>query len=413
MSRKRSICVVVVAGLSATTALTASGGGSSGGTGSAGAAQSSGSSGKVTIGYINDLSGIYQTIGYPAVNGVRVAVNLVNQAGGITIGGKKYQLQLKTCEANSENAQAVACAQQLVRDDGLKIIMGGQGAEAPPVAAVTDPAGAIYINPSTALAQQLGQFKLVFNPLDGIALKIKLAVAAIKKTYPNVKTVAAVTADDPTGAALPLFEQQLKQVGIRFVDKEKYDIKAVDITPQLTRAKAAHPDLLFTGWTQTEVAPVIKANQTVNAAPNIYGWTGPGSCDLFKSQLGSAKFLSSELFGVDLAAPSTAAGKTYVAAYKKFVTSDPAAAKNPVNIPNMTYSLEYADAIPQLAKALETAGTTTDVAKISQALLATSIDGIQGAIKYGSDRAAQLGQEHCTVNVDGAGKLASFQIPAS
>jgi branched-chain amino acid transport system substrate-binding protein len=383
------------------------------GSGDAGASASSGFAGAVTIGYINDLSGIYQTIGYPAVNGTRVAVNLVNQAGGVTIGGKKYKLQLKTCEANSESAQAVACAQQLVRDDGLKIIMGGQGAEAPPVAAITDPAGAIYINPSTALAQQIGQFKRVFNPLDGIDLKIKLAVAAIKKTFPDVKTVAAVTADDPTGAALPLFEQQLKAVGITFVDKEKYDIKAVDITPQLTRAKASHPDLLFTGWTQTEVAPVIKANQTVNVAPNIYGWTGPGSCDLFKSQLGSAKFLSSELFGVDLAAPDTAAGKTYVAAYKKFVTSNPAAAKNPVNIPNMTYSLEYADAIPQLAKALEAAGTSTDVGKIGTAMLATSIEGVQGTIKFGPDRSAQLGQQHCSVNVDGPGKIGSFQIPAS
>jgi branched-chain amino acid transport system substrate-binding protein len=412
MKRKRSICVLVVAGLSAATALTACGSSGSGGS-DAGAAPSSGFAGTVTIGYINDLSGIYQTIGYPAVNGTRVAVNLVNQAGGVTIGGKKYKLALKTCEANSESAQAVACAQQLVRDDGLKIIMGAQGAEAPPVAAITDPAGAIYINPSTALAQQIGQFKLVYNPLDGIDLKIKLAVAAIKKTFPDVKTVAAVTADDPTGAALPLFEQQLKAVGIRFIDKEKYDIKAVDITPQLTRAKASHPDLLFTGWTQTEVAPVIKANETVNVAPNIYGWTGPGSCDLFKSQLGNAKFLSSELFGVDLAAPDTAAGKTYVAAYKKFVTSDPAAAKNPVNIPNMTYSLEYADAIPQLAKALEAAGTSTDVGKIGTAMLATSIDGVQGTIKFGPDRSAQLGQQHCSVNVDGPGKIGSFQIPAS
>ncbi|HEY6758780.1 MAG TPA: ABC transporter substrate-binding protein [Baekduia sp.] len=410
MRNRRSISVLVIAGVSAATALSACGSSSDG---SSGGTQSSGSGGTVTIGYINDLSGIYQTIGYPAINGVRVAVNLVNQAGGITVGGKKYTLKLKTCEANSENAQAVACAQQLVRDDGLKIIMGGQGAEAPPVAAVTDPAGAIYINPSTALAQQLGQFKRVYNPLDGIDLKIKLAVAAIKKTFPDVKTVAAVTADDPTGAALPLFEKQLKAVGITFVDKEKYDINAVDITPQLTRAKAAHPDLLFTGWTQTEVAPVIKANQTVNAAPNIYGWTGPGSCDLFKSQLGDAKFLSSELFGVDLSAPDTAAGKTYVAAYKKFVTSNPAASKNPVNIPNMTYSLEYADAIPQLAKALEAAGTTTDVDKIGAAMLSTSIDGVQGTIKFGPDRAAQLGQQHCSVNVDGPGKIGSFQIPAS
>jgi branched-chain amino acid transport system substrate-binding protein len=376
------------------------------------ASKSGGFDGYVTIGFINDLSGIYQTIGYPAINGAQVAVKLVNDAGGMTIAGKKYGFKLKTCEANSDNAQAVACAQKLVRDDGVKLLMGGQGAEGPPVASAADPAGAIFMNPSTALAQQLDKFKRVFNPLDGIDLKIRLAAKAIKQTYPNVKTVAAVTADDPTGAALPIFEAELKKLGIRFVDKETYDIKAVDVTPQLTRAKASKPDLLFTGWTQTEVAPVIKAVNTVDVAPNIYGWTGPGSCKLFAPQLGSAKFLSSELFGVDLEAPSTEVGKTYAAAYKQFVTSDPAAAKNPVNIPNMTYSLEYADAIPLLAKALEAAGTTSDVDKISAALLSTSIDGIQGPIKFGADRSAVIGQGHCTVNVDGAGKVGSFLVPA-
>jgi branched-chain amino acid transport system substrate-binding protein len=400
--------VVVAGGLAMAAAGQVGCGGSTSASSNSNAASASGFSGYVTIGFINDLSGIYQTIGYPAINGARVAVKLVNDAGGMTIAGKKYGFKLETCEANSDNAQAVACAQKLVRDDGIKILMGGQGAEGPPVASAADPAGAIFMNPSTALAQQLSKFKRVFNPLDGIGLKIGLAAKAIKKTYPDVKTVATVTADDPTGAALPIFEEELKKLGIRVVDKETYDIKAVDVTPQLTRAKAAKPDLLFTGWTQTEVAPVIKANKTVNVAPNIYGWTGPGSCKLFAPQLGTAKFLSSELFGVDLEAPNTDVGKTYAATYKKFVTSDPAAAKNPVNIPNMTYSLEYADAIPLLAKALEAAGTTSDVDKISAALLSTSIDGIQGPIKFGADRSAVIGQGHCTVNVDGAGKLGWF-----
>jgi branched-chain amino acid transport system substrate-binding protein len=412
MRRGNVFGVVVAAGLMATAmSLTACGGDEA--SPQASSAGGSGFDGYVTIGFVNDLSGIYQSIGYPATNGAKVAVDLVNKAGGMEIAGKKYGFKLKTCEANSESAQAVACAQQFVRDDGLKLVMGGQGAEGPPIASITDPARAILMNPSTALAQQLDKFKYAFNPLDGIDLKIRLAVEAIKKTFPDAKTIAAVTADDPTGAALPLFEEQLKAQGMTFVAKETYDIKAVDITPQLTRAKAAKPDLLFTGWTQAQVAPVIKANETVDVTKNIYGWTGPGSCTLFAPQLGDAKFLSSELFGVDLDAPDTEAGKTYVAAYKKFVTSDPDAAKNPVNIPNMTYSLEFADAIPHLAAALEKAGTVDDVDKISAALLSTTIEGIQGTIKYGPDRAGFLGQQACTVGVDGPGKLGSFHTPAS
>jgi branched-chain amino acid transport system substrate-binding protein len=384
----------------------------SAGTPSAGSSSGGGGgfAGTISIGYINDLSGLYQTIGYPAGNGAVVAVNLVNAAGGIDVGGKKYRLQLQTCEANSDNSQAVACAQKLVRDQGVKFIMGATGPEAPPVAAITDPAGAIFINPSTALAQQLSKYKYVYNPLDGIALKIRLAAQAIKQTFPTVKTAAAVTANDPTGAALPLFVSALKKEGIRLVDTETYDATALDVTSQLTRAKAAHPDLLFLGWTQAEVAPVIKTNQTIHAAPNIYGWTGPGACTAYAGQLAGARFLSSELFGVDLSDPTNSVARTYVTAYKKFVTSNPAAAKNPVNIPNMTYSLEYADAIPLLAKAIGAAGTFTDVPKVAAALQSTSLNGIQGLVKFGPDRAAVIGQEHCTVSVKGPGATSVFSV---
>jgi ABC-type branched-subunit amino acid transport system substrate-binding protein len=378
-------------------------GGSSGGSGG-------GFAGTISIGYINDLSGLYQTIGYPAGNGALVAVNLVNSAGGVKVDGKRYRLQLKTCEANSDSSQAVACAQKLVRDDGVKFVMGAQGSEAPPVAAITDPAGVLFINPSTALAQEISKYKYVYNPLDGIDLKIRLAAEAIKRTFPDVKTVAAVTANDPTGAALPLFVAALKKEGIRLVDTQSYDETALDVTSQLTDAKAAHPDLLFLGWTQAEVAPAIKANQTIHAAPNIYGWTGPGACQAYASQLAGVKFLSSELFGVDLSHPTNPVARKYVAAYKKFVTSNPAAAKNPVNIPNMTYSLEYADAIPQLAKAISAAGTFTDVPKIAAALETTSINGVQGVVKYGPDRSAVIGQEHCTVNVTGPGATSVFSV---
>jgi branched-chain amino acid transport system substrate-binding protein len=401
---------VVVAGLIAGCGSTAgSSAGSSAGN-SGGSGGSDGFAGTISIGYINDLSGLYQTIGYPAGNGALVAVNLVNDAGGVDVGGKKYRLQLQTCEANSDNSQAVACAQKLVRDDGVKFIMGATGAEAPPVAAITDPAGAIFINPSTALAQQISKYKYVYNPLDGIDLKIQLAAQAIKQTFPTVKTFAAVTANDPTGAALPLFVAALKKEGIRLVDTETYDETALDVTSQLTRAKAAHPDMLFLGWTQAEAAPVIKTNQTIHAAPNIYGWTGPGACQAYSSQLAGAKFLSSELFGVDLSDPTNSVARTYVAAYKKFVTSSPAAAKNPVNIPNMTYSLLYADAIPLLAKAISAAGTFTDVPKVAAALQTTSINGVQGLVKFGPDRSAVIGQVHCTVNVKGPGVTSVFSV---
>jgi branched-chain amino acid transport system substrate-binding protein len=377
------------------------------GSATASSARSQHFAGTISIGFINDLSGLYETIGYPAGNGAQVAVSLVNARGGIAIHGKKYRLKLVTCEANSESTEAVACAQQLIRDDHLKFIMGATGPEAPPVAAITDPAGVIFTNPSTALTQVLSKYKYVYNPLDGLNLKIRLAAESIKSTFPHAKTFAAVYANDPTDAAFPLFLSDLQKEGLKLVSTQVYDTTALDVTPQLTAAKAAHPDLVFLGWTEAEVAPAIKTNQTIQAAPDLYGWTGPGACSAYASQLGGAKFLSSELFGEDLAHPNNAAARQYVTAYKKFVKSS-AAYKNPVNIPNMTYSLLYADAIPLLAQAIQNAGTYTNVPKITAALSKARISGIEGVIRYGADRSVRMQQESCTDNIKGQGSTSVF-----
>jgi branched-chain amino acid transport system substrate-binding protein len=366
--------------------------------------------GTISIGYINDLSGVYQTIGFPAYNGTQVAVNAVNAAGGILIGGKRYNFKLETCEANSSSAQAVACAQSLVRDKHVSFVMGGTGPESPPVASITDPAGVIYMNPGTALAQQLANFKYAYNPLAGINLKVALAAKGLARSFPHAKRIAFVTANDPTAAVLPLMIQQLAKFGIQVVDQEVYDVGSLDVTPQLTKAKAAKPDLLFVGWTQAEAAPVIKANQTMQVAPRIYGWTGGGSCELFKPQLGPAQFVSDLLIGQELSAPTTPAAKAYVKAYTKFVTTNPNAASNPVNIQNIDYSSFYVEAIPLLAKAIEKAGSSTNLSKINAALLKVSIPGLSGTYKLSPDRSAIIGQAHCSVSVKGPGIISNYVI---
>jgi branched-chain amino acid transport system substrate-binding protein len=367
--------------------------------------------GTVTIGFITDLAGIYQTIGFPAYNGTMVAVNQVNHAGGITVGGKKYLVKLDTCEANSTSADAVACAQHLVRDDHVSFLMGGTGAESLPIASITDPAGVIYMNPGTALAQQLSTFKYAYNPLAGINLKVKLAAKALVRTFPHAKRVAFVTANDPTSAVLPLLEQQLAAYGVTVVDKETYDVNALDVTPQLTNAKAAKPDLLFVGWTQAEAAPVMKANQTIQVAPKIYGWTGGGSCQLFQKELGTAQFVSDLLIGSELSAPVTPAAKAYVNAYTKFVNTSSAAAKNPVNVQNIDYSAFYIDAIPLLAKAMTSARTTTNLSKIEAALMKVSISGVASPnYKFASDRSAVIAQAQCSVNIKGPNVISNFVI---
>lgn len=381
-----------------------------GGTSASGASGVNGNT--LSIGFITDLSGVYQDLGYPAYNGAQIAIREINDSGGIKVGGKSYKIKFATCQANSDNSQAAACARSLVRDQGLKFILGGTGPEGPGVADITDPAGAIYMAPGTALSAKIKDWKHVFVPLPTLSIKINLTVAAIKKAFPDVKTVAFVTTQT-NNEILPELIAKLKASGIRTVSQQTFDKTAVDVTPQLSRAKAAHPDLLFVGWTFAEAAPALKGFQTVKAAPNVYVWTGGGDCSAYKQEIGSAKLISNDLIGADLAHPDSPAAKQFVAEYKKFVTTNPDAAKNPVNLENLDSAVYYPDGIQVLVHAMEEAGTVTDTTKIVSAMGAIKVNGIQGPFRFGPTHESVSGIVHCTYNVDGPGQRGSMFLPPS
>jgi branched-chain amino acid transport system substrate-binding protein len=62
---------------------------------------------EVVIGYTAPLSGPAAEYGQDCVNGVEMAINEINKAGGITVKGKKYVFRLEKLDDRIDPTQAV------------------------------------------------------------------------------------------------------------------------------------------------------------------------------------------------------------------------------------------------------------------------------------------------------------------
>jgi len=124
----------------------------------------------ITIGVAAPLSGGVAFLGWPQANAVQLAVDQVNAAGGVDIGGVSYQVVLVRADDQCSSAQAPLAAQQLL-DAGAVGVIGhtcsGATMAAEPIYAA---AGLAMISPSStspAVTQQGYDIAFRTCPHDG------------------------------------------------------------------------------------------------------------------------------------------------------------------------------------------------------------------------------------------------------
>lgn len=407
-----SLLVLAVASVLVLAGCSSSGGG---GTGSGG---SSGGRGTITIGLMADLTGTYQTYGYPAVNGALTEAKLINDAGGVKVGGKTYNIEFSICQTNSDPAQASACARKFVQQEGLKFVMGGTGPLGPPIAAITDPNSVMYWGPGSALANVLSKYKYAYSVLPDNNTKLYTDVEGVKKLWPSAKKIAFVTSDEPTNVVLPQLIKQFQDAGFTMTGQQSFSSTSAgqDLTAQLSAIADGHPDVIFAGWSYTEIAPVVAANEKLKITDKIFTSTGGGTCTLLKPSTTYTHVGSNDLIGADITHPANPAAKRFADAYNAYTgPNGPSEYKNQANTTTISSSLYFPDSLALLAKAMSDAGSVSDTTAISRAYQKTTVDGIVGKFRYTADRFAQSGLTACTLNIEGPGQVGSIYLdpPAS
>src|SRR2546422_4058195 len=79
---------------------------------------------KVSIGIVTALTGPLAAPGKFQLNGFRLAEEEINQAGGVSVGGRKYLVELKVYDTRANAAEGASAMQRLASVDNVPVVLG-------------------------------------------------------------------------------------------------------------------------------------------------------------------------------------------------------------------------------------------------------------------------------------------------
>jgi ABC-type branched-subunit amino acid transport system substrate-binding protein len=205
---------------------------------------------EIVIGTHQDLSGPIKVWGVPVSNGMKMAVEEINAAGGIN--GRKLKMILE--DNGYDPKKAVLASQKMVERDKVFAMIGGMGS-APTLAAqdILFDAGVLQLFPLTA-----AEFTFKFDPakpqerlkFNNLLPYVESTRAALKymMDWKGFKKPCVMHQDDEYGKnVLDGFTQQLEALKVQPASITSYKRGVSDFSAQIAKMKSDGCDLVVLG----------------------------------------------------------------------------------------------------------------------------------------------------------------------
>jgi ABC-type branched-subunit amino acid transport system substrate-binding protein len=281
---------------------------------------------EIVIGTHQDLSGPIKTWGVPVSNGMKLAVEEINTAGGIN--GRKLRLIIE--DSAYDPKKAVLASQKLVEKDKVLAIIGGMGSA--PVIASQDilfDAGVFQLFPLTAAEftykfdpakpQERLKFSNLLPYVESTRAVIKYMVASKKPQKPCL-----MYQDDEYGKnVLDGFTQQLEVEKIKPVSITTYKRGASDFSAQIAKMRADGCDLVVLGTILRETIGAMSEAKKLGWDVTFLGATPtniPDTITLGKDTVEG--MFAAGAFETPYADTAKGKVKDWVEAYKKMFGTD-------------------------------------------------------------------------------------------
>jgi branched-chain amino acid transport system substrate-binding protein len=328
--------------------------------GCSGAPKSSGSDSKtIKVGVNLELSGGVASYGESLENGIDIAVDEINKAGGVK--GKK--LEIIKVDNKSEAAEATNGAIKLTSQDKVTAIIGAAtSGDTVAQAQIANDTKTILLTPSgTSPNVTVGDngklnefvFRTSFiDPFQGIVA----ANFATKELNLKNAAIFADSASDYAKGLAASFKETYEKAGGKVVAEEAYVAKDTDFRATLTRIKAKNPEFIFIPGYYEEVGLIVKQAREMGITVPLMGadgWDSPKLVELAGADALNNTFITNHYTSED---PDKNIQK-FVTTYKEKFNGES---------PNAFNALGY-DTVYLLADAIERAGGT-DTTKIKEAL---------------------------------------------
>jgi len=208
----------------------------------------------IVLGAALSATGIYASNGTNTKNGYEFAVKKINDAGGVTIGGKCYHLKIQYYDDESTPARAAQLVERLISQDKVQYILGPYSSPlAKAVLPITEKYKIPIVQAEAASRSLFTQgykyhFGIIATSEKYLTPVVDIAAEHANKAGKDLSSVrvAMIYQDDP-------FSLDVRQGVVDAI--KKYNMKTAvddrmpkdlnDLTTFLTKAKAVKPDLLL------------------------------------------------------------------------------------------------------------------------------------------------------------------------
>lgn len=240
----------------------------------------SGETPEIVVGQYGSLTGTAATFGISTRDGVDLATQELNEAGGVA--GRKIRMVVEDDQSKAEEA-ATAVNKIISRDRPVAVLGEVSSSRSLAAAPLLQAASIPMISPSSTSPKvtQVGDyiFRVCFiDPFQGTAIA---KFAWTSKQLKNVAILKDVKNDYSVGLA-EYFSKEFKALGGSIVGEEAYSEGDIDFKAQLTSLIAKSPEAILLPGYYTEVGLIAKQARDLGFQGIFLGGDGWDSDQLTK-----------------------------------------------------------------------------------------------------------------------------------
>lgn len=195
-----------------------------------------------------ELTGANPIIGESAIKGVDMAVNEINEAGGLVVNGKSYKFAYKALDNGFNTDESALNAQEFADDESIVASIGPNDSDmCMATQAIACGDGLPMISPWSTLVELTSceyYFRACFTDTFQGAILANYAY-----NYENARTAAVLyDMSNPYNEGVATrFSEVFKELGGEVVESQTYNGKTgeEDFTSQLTKITGKNPDILL------------------------------------------------------------------------------------------------------------------------------------------------------------------------
>lgn len=237
---------------------------------------------EIVIGQYDSLTGSDATFGLSSNKGVRMALDEVNEAGGVK--GKK--IKLITADDQGKNEEAASAITRLITQNNVIAVIGGVASGRSKAAAPIAQTHKIpFVSPSSTSPDvtKVGDYIFRICFIDPFQGKVMAKFASENLKLKKVAILRDVKNDYSVGLA-DVFADEFKKSGGEIVADLSYQAGDIDFKAQLTQIRSKNPEGIFIPGYYSEVGLIAQQTRQLGIKGPLMGGDGWDSDKL--SELG-------------------------------------------------------------------------------------------------------------------------------